>query len=105
MEMLTLNCRVNSSTAKASPGAHPAGPAPGWKTKKHKRYISKDSDLLGQLEVACQGDDRTSTIKSSVSTVGACSLTHIPRIRRISHSSRTFLFSHDSIDYASSKIP
>lgn len=74
--MFTLKYRINSSTAKASPGAHPAGPAPGWKTKKHKRYISKDPDLLGQLEVACQGDDRTSKI-TIVTTAGACSLTHV----------------------------
>ncbi|KIJ96492.1 hypothetical protein K443DRAFT_282958 [Laccaria amethystina LaAM-08-1] len=34
------------------------GPAPGWKTRTHKRYISKDRVLLKQLEHACRGDDR-----------------------------------------------
>ena len=36
-----------------------AGPAPGWKTRTHKRYISKDRVLLKQLEHACRGDDRS----------------------------------------------
>jgi hypothetical protein len=38
-----------------------AGPAPGWKTKTHKRYISKDRTLLKELEEALQGSERTST--------------------------------------------
>ena len=38
-----------------------AGPAPGWRTKTHRRYISKDRVLLKQLETACRGNDRTST--------------------------------------------
>ncbi|KDQ59072.1 hypothetical protein JAAARDRAFT_192624 [Jaapia argillacea MUCL 33604] len=32
-----------------------AGPHPGWATKTHNRYISKDRALLKQLEEACQG--------------------------------------------------
>lgn len=51
---------VNTGTAtKTSYRAPPPGPAPGWKTKKHKRYISKDRVLLKQVEIACYGDDRT----------------------------------------------
>jgi len=37
-----------------------AGPVPGWKTKTHKRYISKDRTLLKELEEALQGSERTS---------------------------------------------
>ena len=29
-----------------------SGPVPGWKTKTHKRYISKDRNLLKSLEQA-----------------------------------------------------
>ncbi|KXN88654.1 Protein DENND6A [Leucoagaricus sp. SymC.cos] len=35
-----------------------AGPPPGWKTKTHKRYTSKDHTLLKELEIAARGDDR-----------------------------------------------
>ncbi|EKM58185.1 uncharacterized protein PHACADRAFT_171433 [Phanerochaete carnosa HHB-10118-sp] len=33
------------------------GPAPGWTTKTHKRYISKDQALLKKLEEAFHGDE------------------------------------------------
>ncbi|KAF9266460.1 DUF1630-domain-containing protein [Marasmius fiardii PR-910] len=33
------------------------GPAPGWKTLTHKRYISKDRVLLKRLEDACRGSE------------------------------------------------
>jgi len=36
------------------------GPSPGWRTKTHKRYISKDYTLLRELETAARGDDRQS---------------------------------------------
>lgn len=32
------------------------GPAPGWTTKTHKRYISKDKALLRKLEESLRGD-------------------------------------------------
>jgi len=68
VKILTLECRINTGTAtNTSSGAPPAGPAPGWKTKKHKRYISKDRVLLNQLELACQGDDKTSTLRAPFS--------------------------------------
>ncbi|EGN98722.1 hypothetical protein SERLA73DRAFT_181337 [Serpula lacrymans var. lacrymans S7.3] len=35
------------------------GPSPGWQTKTHKRYISKDQALLKQLEHACNGSQLT----------------------------------------------
>jgi hypothetical protein len=36
------------------------GPPAGWKTKTHKRYITKDRTLLKQLEDACEGGERAS---------------------------------------------
>ena len=38
-----------------------AGPVPGWKTKTHKRFISKDRLLLKQLEEAQKGSEQSST--------------------------------------------
>ncbi|KAF7795988.1 hypothetical protein EIP86_007157 [Pleurotus ostreatoroseus] len=37
------------------------GPAPGWSTKTHKRYISRDHTLLKRLEEASKSSDRAST--------------------------------------------
>ncbi|KAN0093280.1 hypothetical protein V8E55_004064 [Tylopilus felleus] len=34
-----------------------AGPSPGWTTKTHRRYISKDRQLLKSLEQACAGHE------------------------------------------------
>ncbi|KAF9223896.1 DUF1630-domain-containing protein [Gyrodon lividus] len=34
-----------------------AGPCPGWKTKTHRRHISKDRQLLKYLEKACVGNE------------------------------------------------
>ncbi|KAF8150895.1 hypothetical protein B0H34DRAFT_666138 [Crassisporium funariophilum] len=60
--VLSLGRRVpatNSSARQKSPSlGAPAGPPPGWQTKTHRRYISKDRTLLKQLENACRGDDR-----------------------------------------------
>jgi len=50
---------IKSGTATKAPGAPSAGPAPGWKTKKHKRYISKDRVLLNQLDITFHGDGRS----------------------------------------------
>jgi len=49
---------TNTATMKKSTSVTPAGPAPGWKSKTHKRYISKDRTLLKQLEIALRGDER-----------------------------------------------
>ncbi|KIM35253.1 hypothetical protein M413DRAFT_20781 [Hebeloma cylindrosporum] len=59
--VLSLGRRVTtpSSARQKSPSLGvPAGPAPGWKTKTHKRYISKDRVLLKQLENALKGNDK-----------------------------------------------
>ncbi|KAG6843194.1 hypothetical protein H0H93_001921, partial [Arthromyces matolae] len=50
--------RIQTSTPLASAAGGPAGPAPGWKSKTHKRYISKDRTLLKKLEIALHGDTR-----------------------------------------------
>ncbi|KAF5379809.1 hypothetical protein D9615_005688 [Tricholomella constricta] len=58
--ILSLGCRRSgTSTAQKSISSSPAGPVPGWKSKKHKRYISKDRVLLRQLETALHSDERT----------------------------------------------
>lgn len=41
------------------------GPPPGWNTKSHKRYISRDQVLLKKLEEACKGGDGASKFSSS----------------------------------------
>ncbi|KAG6861106.1 hypothetical protein C0995_003835 [Termitomyces sp. Mi166 len=58
--------RRSPKTSTAQPpvaGGH-AGPAPGWKSKTHKRYISKDRILLKQLESALHGDARQKLLAS-----------------------------------------
>ncbi|XP_006459032.1 hypothetical protein AGABI2DRAFT_200957 [Agaricus bisporus var. bisporus H97] len=47
-----------SASPLAGPNGNSAGPAPGWKTKTHRRYISKDHTLLKELESAIRGNDR-----------------------------------------------
>ncbi|KAF6759851.1 hypothetical protein DFP72DRAFT_806147 [Ephemerocybe angulata] len=57
--LLSLGKRIAPQTGNGSPSlGSSAGPAPGWRTKTHKRYISKDRVLLKKLEAACRGDDR-----------------------------------------------
>ncbi|KAJ7065300.1 hypothetical protein C8F01DRAFT_1350758 [Mycena amicta] len=61
--ILSLGRRVLLNTASHGAGAGntraPAGPTPGWKTRTHTRYISKDRVLLRRLEEACtQGSER-----------------------------------------------
>ncbi|KAG6817261.1 hypothetical protein H0H87_010922 [Tephrocybe sp. NHM501043] len=53
-----------STTAQKSAIGIPAGPAPGWKSKTHKRFISKDRTLLKQLESAFRGDAKAKLIAS-----------------------------------------
>lgn len=45
--------------SEGSPIPASAQLASGWKSKTHKRYISKDRALLKQLEVACKGNEQT----------------------------------------------
>ncbi|KAF5392310.1 hypothetical protein D9757_001611 [Collybiopsis confluens] len=47
------NTATRTTTATAT-----AGPQPGWTTRLHKRYISKDRALLKQLEDACRGSEQ-----------------------------------------------
>ncbi|KAF7309518.1 UDENN domain-containing protein [Mycena indigotica] len=52
---------LNNTSHSASAGntRAPAGPAPGWKTRNHTRYISKDRVLLKRFEEACNlGSER-----------------------------------------------
>ncbi|KAF7289435.1 UDENN domain-containing protein [Mycena chlorophos] len=61
--ILSLGRRVplNNASHGASAGntRAPAGPPPGWKTRTHTRYISKDRTLLRRLEDACsRGSER-----------------------------------------------
>ncbi|KAL1744012.1 hypothetical protein HDZ31DRAFT_39588 [Schizophyllum fasciatum] len=43
-----------------------AGPRPGWKTKTHKRYVSKDRALLKQLESACDKGGEVNLLQASL---------------------------------------
>ncbi|KAL5503993.1 hypothetical protein ACEPAH_8066 [Sanghuangporus vaninii] len=50
---LSLGVEVETTkNSDRSKGSLLAGPAPGWGTKTHNRYISKDRNLLKQLESA-----------------------------------------------------
>ncbi|CAL1716405.1 unnamed protein product [Somion occarium] len=42
-----------------------AGPAPGWKSKTHKRYISRDQALLKRCQEACVRGDLRAKIEAS----------------------------------------
>ncbi|PPR05961.1 hypothetical protein CVT24_004625 [Panaeolus cyanescens] len=67
--VLSLGRRVlhtNSPRQKSPSLGAPAGPAPGWKTRTHKRYISKDRTLLKQLEQACLRGDSKSRLDASI---------------------------------------
>ncbi|EAU85266.2 FAM116B protein [Coprinopsis cinerea okayama7 len=57
--VLSLGRNTPTPAAGNSPAlGATTGPPPGWRTKTHKRYISKDRALLKQLETACRGTDR-----------------------------------------------
>ena len=51
-------------TAPESKSIPSLGPPPGWKTP-HKRYISKDRNLLGRLEASLHSSDREAKCKAS----------------------------------------
>ncbi|KAG6907162.1 hypothetical protein DXG01_010287 [Tephrocybe rancida] len=53
-----------NTTAQTSAAGGPAGPVPGWKSKTHNRYISRDRTLLKQLETALRGDTKAKLIAS-----------------------------------------
>jgi hypothetical protein len=54
----TFSSHPNPSTRLTSPG-----PSPGWKTKTHKRYTSKDRQLLQTLEITA-GNGNTRACES-----------------------------------------
>ncbi|TEB27105.1 DUF1630-domain-containing protein [Coprinellus micaceus] len=57
--VLSLGRRVTTQAGHGSPVlGNGAGPAPGWRTKTHKRHISKDRTLLKRLEAACRGNNQ-----------------------------------------------
>ncbi|KAK0434313.1 hypothetical protein EV421DRAFT_1840584 [Armillaria borealis] len=56
--ILSLGRRIPPNTATKNTSTVAPGPSPGWKTKVHKRYISKDHALLKQLESACRGTEQ-----------------------------------------------
>jgi hypothetical protein len=62
---LTVAHHYNSPRQKNSALGAPAGPAPGWKTKTHRRFISKDRELLKQVEHACSSKGTDTTRKFS----------------------------------------
>ncbi|KAH8833955.1 hypothetical protein DL96DRAFT_1578924 [Flagelloscypha sp. PMI_526] len=46
---------TSTPTPVPSTLSKPAGPRPGWRTKTHNRYISKDKSLLKRIEEASSG--------------------------------------------------
>ncbi|KAF9065860.1 hypothetical protein BDP27DRAFT_1228430 [Rhodocollybia butyracea] len=65
------NTATKTTTATATPG-----PPPGWTTKLHKRYISKDRGLLKQLEEACRSSERQKIDASLALRLHFCSRTN-----------------------------
>ncbi|KAJ4493064.1 hypothetical protein C8J55DRAFT_556035 [Lentinula edodes] len=65
----------NTATKTSSTTATP-GPPPGWTTKSHKRYISKDRALLKQLEDACRGSEQQKIEASLALRLHFCSRTN-----------------------------
>ena len=58
-DSLYCHRNINSPRQRSLAQGTPAGPTPGWKTRTHRRYISKDRELLKKLEHACyKGDDK-----------------------------------------------
>jgi len=52
---------LGGKTCYQTPAMRVAGPSPGWKTKTHKRYTSKDRQLLQTLETTA-GSGNTKTL-------------------------------------------
>src|ERR1700691_2776164 len=81
-----------------------AGPVPGWKTKTHKRFISKDRLLLKQLEEAQKGSEQSSTFAGHLIPL----VVHPPlrhRNRSLSEPATSFLFADCSTSRTSESIP
>jgi hypothetical protein len=68
------------------------GPPPGWCTKTHRRYISKDRQLLKAIEKTCQSSDQDSaSYQMRFSTYSKI----VHRDTGIIGPKKTFLFAHE----------
>ncbi|KAJ3712173.1 hypothetical protein C8R42DRAFT_687227 [Lentinula raphanica] len=75
--ILSLGRNTPPNTAsKTFSNAVTPGPTPGWTTKIHKRYISKDRTLLKQLEDACKGSEQQKIDGSLALRLHFCSRTN-----------------------------
>ncbi|KIK62649.1 hypothetical protein GYMLUDRAFT_242791 [Collybiopsis luxurians FD-317 M1] len=75
--ILSLGRYIPPNTAtKTTTATATAGPPPGWKTRLHKRYISKDRALLKQLEDACRGTEQQKIDASLALRLHFCSRTN-----------------------------
>ena len=102
---ISFSTRPQSGNGSPSLGMS-AGPAPGWRTKTHRRYISKDRALLRQLETACRGNDRTSTCSCPKLLCATELQTNMgDRNRRLARFKKTFLLTDNTVYHAVSKIP
>ncbi|KAJ7268651.1 hypothetical protein B0H12DRAFT_1229565 [Mycena haematopus] len=65
---LGRNLPLNTATHGASAGntRARAGPAPGWKTRTHTRYVSKDRALLRRLEDVCASGSERERLDASL---------------------------------------
>ncbi|KAJ7268648.1 hypothetical protein B0H12DRAFT_1095877 [Mycena haematopus] len=65
---LGRNLPLNTATHGASAGntRARAGPAPGWKTRTHMRYVSKDRALLRRLEDMCASGSERERLDASL---------------------------------------
>ena len=63
-EQISRSADPDHFPSRQDPPARFAGPSPGWKTKTHKRYTSKDRQLLRTLETtAGSGNAKASECK------------------------------------------
>src|SRR5580658_2719993 len=56
-EQISRSAESDHFPRRQDPPARFAGPSPGWKTKIHKRYTSKDRQLLRTLEIVAGSGD------------------------------------------------
>ncbi|KAJ7650783.1 hypothetical protein FB45DRAFT_888787 [Roridomyces roridus] len=65
--VLSLGRRVPLNTAAHGGNTRArAGPEPGWKTRTHTRYVSKDRALLRRLEDACGSGSESDKLEASL---------------------------------------
>ena len=95
--------RTSNSSKKNTPSlGAPAGPAPGWKTRTHKRYISKDRALLKHLEAAIKGDDQARKWGIQFGVLSGTQV--IQKWRRLSPSGGIFALARPSSSHQSHDI-